>query len=198
VSRRAQLLAAAAAEHSAWLDEHAEDVPAVAGDSVPHDGDASDYAEHHADRSAPAAVDDLLSSRLVALIAGDDPGARPASKPAKAPAKKAGGKAGGDGGNVDTEETDRLVDDAGDVLLEAGWVPPVPNVLVDLREAGSDRKLRAYWVRGEGAGKIGWKTDGDFTRCVSHLGKYVTDPEGLCAEYHKAATGEWPGKKAKS
>jgi hypothetical protein len=94
-----------------------------------------------------------------------------------------------------TTEADRVVDDAGDVLLEAGWVPPVPNVLADLREAGSDRKLRAYWVRGEGAAKIGWGKAGDFASCVSHLGKYVTDPEGLCAEYHKAATGEWPGKK---
>jgi hypothetical protein len=86
--------------------------------------------------------------------------------------------------------------DAAAVTLEAGWVPPVPNVLYDLREAGSDRKLRAYWVRGEGAAKIGWGKGGDFEACVRHLGKWVSDPEGLCAEYHKAATGEWPGKKA--
>lgn len=84
--------------------------------------------------------------------------------------------------------------DAAPVTIETGWVPPVPNMLLDLREAGSDRKLRAYWTRGEGAAKIGWGTGGDFTRCVSHLGKYVGDPEGLCAEYHKAATGQWPGK----
>lgn len=174
MSRRAQLLAAAGAAHATWLDEHADEVEAVEGDSNPHDGEDSDYAEHHADRSAPAAVDDLLSAQLVKLI----PGAKDAGK---------------DGGKVETEETDRPVDDAADVLLEAGWVPPVPNVLVDLRE-GSDRKLRAYWVRGEGAAKIGWNTDGDFGRCVTHLGKYVTDPEGLCAEYHKAATGKWPGK----
>jgi hypothetical protein len=99
------------------------------------------------------------------------------------------------GATVGTEETDRPVDDAGDVVLAEGWVPPVPSVLLDLREAGSDRKLRAYWVRGEGAAKIAWNTGGDFTRCVSHLGKYVSDPEGLCAEYHKAATGMWPGDK---
>lgn len=85
--------------------------------------------------------------------------------------------------------------DAAPVTLEAGWVPTLPTVLLNLREVGSDRKLRAYWVRGEGAAKIGWNTGGDFTRCVAHLGKYVGDPEGLCAEYHKAATGEWPGKK---
>lgn len=85
---------------------------------------------------------------------------------------------------------------ADEPVLEAGWVPPVPNVLLDLREAGSDRKLRKYWTKGEGAAKIGWGRPGDFDTCVSHLGKYVTDPKGLCAEYHKAATGEWPGKKA--
>lgn len=174
MSRRAQMLAAAASAHSAWLDEHADTVPAVAGDSAPHDGETSDYTEHHADRSAPAAVDDLLSSKLVALIGGDT------TRKEKE--------------TVDTDEADRPVDDAGDVVLAEGWTPPVPNVLADLREAGGDRKLRAYWVRGEGAAKIGWGKDGDFTSCVSHLGKYVSDPEGLCAEYHKAATGQWPGK----
>lgn len=166
---RQAVLAAAAKAHSAWLDEHADQVPAVPADSAPHDGDGgdSDYAEHHADRSAPAAVDDLLSAQLVKLIGG---------KP------------------VSTGEADQPVDDASDVLLEAGWAPTVPNVLADLREAGNDRKLRAYWVHGEGAAKIVWDTDGDFTRCVAELGKHVTDPEGLCAEYHKAATGKWPGK----
>lgn len=86
--------------------------------------------------------------------------------------------------------------DAAPVVLEAGWVPPVPNVLLDLREAGRDRHLRRYWVRGEGAAEIGWGRPGDFATCVAHLGKYVRDPKGLCAEYHKAATGEWPGKNA--
>lgn len=176
MSRRAQMLAAAGAAHAAWLDEHADDVEAVPADSDPHDGEDSDYAEHHADRSAPAAVDDLLSAQLVKLI----PGAKDAGK---------------NGGKV-TEETDRPVDDAGDVLLEDGWVPTVPNVLMTLEAAGSDRKLRKYWVRGEGAAKIGWGKPGDFDTCVTHLGKYVSDPKGLCAEYHKAATGEWPGKKA--
>lgn len=82
------------------------------------------------------------------------------------------------------------------IVLEAGWVPPVPSVLLNLAEAVSDRKLRRYWTRGEGAAKIGWGRHGDFATCVTHLGKYVHDPEGLCAEYHKAATGEWPGKNA--
>lgn len=186
------MLAAAAEAHFAWLDEHADDVEAVPGDSAPHDGDpgdpdaTSDYAEHHADRSAPADVDDLLSAQLVKLIPGH-PGGKAAGKAGKKPKG---------GGTVDTEEADRIVDDAGDVILAEGWVPPVPNILATLEVAGSDRKLRKYWVRGEGAAKINWGHPGDFDTCVAHLGKYVEDPKGLCAEYHKAATGEWPGKKA--
>jgi len=61
---------------------------------------------------------------------------------------------------------------------------------------GSDHQLRQYWTHGEGAAKIGWGTPGDFDRCVMHLGKYVTDPKGLCAEYHHGATGEWPAEHA--
>jgi 2'-5' RNA ligase len=56
-------------------------------------------------------------------------------------------------------------------------------------------QLRDHWVRGPGAAEIVWGTDGAFARCVTKLGKYVRDPEGLCAEYHKAATGEWPAEK---
>lgn len=55
-------------------------------------------------------------------------------------------------------------------------------------------KLRNYWVHGEGALKIRWGTDGDFDRCVKHLGKYVADPKGLCNTYHQAALGAPPGK----
>lgn len=58
---------------------------------------------------------------------------------------------------------------------------------------GDATNLRKYWLYGEGAAKIRWGTDGDFTRCVRHLRKYVTDPEGLCANYHRAANGIWPG-----
>lgn len=98
--------------------------------------------------------------------------------------------------SVATAESGRPVDDAADVVLAEGWVPPV--LVRDITEARSDRKLRKYWVSGAGAAKIGWNTGGDFTRCVAELGEHVSDPEGLCAEYHKAATGEWPGKKGAS
>lgn len=59
----------------------------------------------------------------------------------------------------------------------------------------NDRGLRRYWTRGAGASKIGWGTDGSFERCVLQLGKHVRNPQGLCAEYHKEATGEWPAEK---
>lgn len=65
----------------------------------------------------------------------------------------------------------------------------------DVNTPGGNHNLRNYWVRGEGAAKIRWGTDGSFARCVRHLGKHVKNPQGLCAEYHKAATGEWPAEK---
>lgn len=65
----------------------------------------------------------------------------------------------------------------------------------DVNAPGGGHNLRNYWVRGEGAAKIRWGTDGSFARCVRHLGTKVKNPQGLCAEYHKAATGEWPAEK---
>lgn len=61
--------------------------------------------------------------------------------------------------------------------------------------AGSAARLRRYWTRGEGALKIRWGEPGDFDRCVTHLTKYVADPEGLCANYHHEALGVWPGRE---
>lgn len=57
------------------------------------------------------------------------------------------------------------------------------------------RRLIEHWVRGEGAAQIRWGTDGSFDRCVTALGGKVRDPEGLCAELHKEATGEWPAEE---
>jgi len=65
----------------------------------------------------------------------------------------------------------------------------------DVNAPGGGHDLRNYWTKGEGAAKIGWGTDGSFARCVAQLGKHVRDPQGLCAEYHHAATGEWPAEK---
>jgi hypothetical protein len=70
-----------------------------------------------------------------------------------------------------------------------------PGIIKISAEAyGSDRGLREYWTHGEGAAKIRWGTPGDFKRCVRHLRKYVTRPEGLCNEYHTEAVGAPPGK----
>jgi HK97 family phage prohead protease len=54
-------------------------------------------------------------------------------------------------------------------------------------------RLMRYWAEGEGAAKIRWGEDGDFDRCVMHLGKYVADPKGLCSNLHVRATGARPG-----
>lgn len=65
----------------------------------------------------------------------------------------------------------------------------------DVNRLGGSHNLKNYWVRGPGAAEIGWGTDGSFARCTARLGKHVKNPQGLCAEYHKAATGEWPAEK---
>lgn len=76
---------------------------------------------------------------------------------------------------------------------------PVWELDVEIKDAGSmhpgAKKLRDYWVRGEGALKIRWGVSGDFNRCTRQLRKYVgVRAEGLCANYHKAALGTRPGE----
>lgn len=57
-------------------------------------------------------------------------------------------------------------------------------------------KLKKYWVGGVGAAKIRWGTSGDFDRCRRQLAKYLNPAQisGACANLHKMATGQWPGK----
>lgn len=62
--------------------------------------------------------------------------------------------------------------------------------------AADTERLMKYWAEGEGALKIRWGVDGDFNRCVEHLGKYVADPKGLCSNLHVRATGARPGHAA--
>lgn len=74
------------------------------------------------------------------------------------------------------------------------WAGEVTSITLD---PATFANIRTYWTRGEGAAKIRWGTDGSFKRCVRHLRKYFPqDPEGLCANMHKEATGEWPAEKA--
>ena len=60
---------------------------------------------------------------------------------------------------------------------------------------GTER-LHEYWVHGEGAAKIRWGQPGDFDRCVLHLGKFIADPKGYCAQAHHDALGIWPAQHA--
>src|SRR5688572_27198334 len=56
-------------------------------------------------------------------------------------------------------------------------------------------ELEEYWVRGEGAAKIRWGTEGSFDRCVRALREHFpNDTEGLCANLHHEATGKWPAE----
>ena len=59
-------------------------------------------------------------------------------------------------------------------------------------------RLRLYWSTGAGGSvKIRWNTDGDWTRCVRELKKYMTEDEaeGYCQNLHKRATGMYTGDK---
>jgi hypothetical protein len=60
---------------------------------------------------------------------------------------------------------------------------------------GNAEQLKKYWTEGEGAAKIRWGEPHDFDRCVSHLRKYVSDPEGLCNVLHRRALGVAPGQE---
>lgn len=74
-------------------------------------------------------------------------------------------------------------------LVEQKVMSPSPNAA----------KLREYWAHGEGVKKWRPGTPGDFKRLRRHLAKYVHNPhilDGLTANIHKLATGEWPGRNA--
>lgn len=73
------------------------------------------------------------------------------------------------------------------------WTGETDSITLDPATFAS---IRTYWTRGEGAAKIRWGTDGSFKRCVSHLRKYFPqNTEGLCANLHHEATGQWPAEK---
>lgn len=68
------------------------------------------------------------------------------------------------------------------------------------RNRGGAEQLRRYWVRGEGAAKIGWGTDGDWSRCVALVSEHM-DPErakGYCNLRHTDALGHPPGQGHKT
>ena len=54
-------------------------------------------------------------------------------------------------------------------------------------------------THGKGAAEIGWGSPGDFKRCENFMRAHGVEErkiEGACANLHKLATGEWPGKNA--
>ena len=64
------------------------------------------------------------------------------------------------------------------------------------RNRGGAEELRRYWTVGKGALKIRWGTDGDWTRCVQQLSKYLgVRAKGYCTLRHKEVTGMYPGDK---
>lgn len=66
------------------------------------------------------------------------------------------------------------------------------------KNRGGAEQLRAYWVHGAGAAKIGWNTPGDFDRCVAELAEHMGErAKGYCNLRHHDATGGWPGDHSK-
>ena len=62
------------------------------------------------------------------------------------------------------------------------------------RNRGKAEELRKYWTVGKGGLKIRWGTDGDWTRCVQQLTKYLgVRAKGYCALRHKEMNGVYPG-----
>ena len=50
---------------------------------------------------------------------------------------------------------------------------------------GNPEALISYWRDGEGAARIAWGTEGDFTRCMELVGKYLPeDAGGFCQNRH--------------
>lgn len=93
------------------------------------------------------------------------------------------------------------VDEAIEYLMfKALMDGPPEEIEMEQKDLGSmhpgARKLRRYWLRGEGALKIAWGTPGDWRRCVAHLTKYMgTRSKGYCNLMHKRANGYYPGDK---
>ena len=55
--------------HREWADSYGDDQVAYRPeDEGPHDGNKTDYPEHHADRSAPAEIDDPLNEQIKRIL----------------------------------------------------------------------------------------------------------------------------------
>lgn len=84
---------------------------------------------------------------------------------------------------------------------DCGQFVEVANVSAGkIKNPRGTERLMDYWTSGPGGRlKIVWFTDGSFRRCVFFLRKYFPkNPEGLCANLHHRATGEWPTEHGKA
>jgi hypothetical protein len=90
------------------------------------------------------------------------------------------------------ELPDRVLQILHDLLDPSEYAEVVDGVT----KAGNPEPLRRYWTSGKGGASIGWGSDGDFTRCVAHVSKYMDteDAKGYCNLRHKEATGKYPGE----
>ena len=102
-----------------------------------------------------------------------------------------------------------------DDLFDNEWEPPtsVIEITIEICEAADDdpsllaaggldhnldkaEELRRYWTVGKGGMKIRWGTEGDWTRCVRHLEKYLGPrAKGYASLLHKEMTGQWSGNR---
>ena len=71
--------------------------------------------------------------------------------------------------------------------------------MADENNMKAAERLRRYWSSSGQGGmvKIRWGTEGDWTRCVRELSKYMTrdEAEGYCQNLHKRNTGVYTGDK---
>lgn len=115
----------------------------------------------------------------------------------------------GFGESVRVGDNPHAFDDNGDGVCSICRLGPAEAVHVDEKtleekaQGGADRNrgnaevLRRYWLRGAGAQKIRWGTDGDWRRCVALLTKHLGPrARGYCSLRHKEATGLWTGDAA--
>lgn len=58
------------------------------------------------------------------------------------------------------------------------------------------RRLKRWYLRGEGAARIRWGTEGSFRRCLSIAREHMDEQraKGFCANLYHEATGRWPGR----
>ena len=129
-------------------------------------------------------VDGLVGPKTTAALRAKHPAAHhaPAHTPAKTPAKTTPAKTAAGG----TAKSPRGMEPDGDERVAGAVTNPKGTA-----------QLHEYWVHGEGAAKIKWGAPGDFNRCVMHLGKFIADPKGYCAQAHHDALGIWPATHAK-